>query len=67
MLDSVKMFSAAEIDSFYFKFKCLVSAGFKAELTIDADNGEAIIGFKAKLRHLEFKNVEVDQCPSPRY
>ena len=67
MLDSATMSSAAEMDSFYFKFKRLVSAGIKAELTIDADNGEAIIGLKAKLGHLEFKNVEVDQCQSPRY
>ena len=33
--------------------------GFKAELTIDADNGEAVIGLKAKLRHLEFKMLKL--------
>ena len=34
-------------------------AGFKAELTNDADNGEAVIGLKAKLRHLEFKMLKL--------
>ena len=39
--------ATTEIDSFYVKFKALFVAGFKATLTIEAEEGEAFITLKA--------------------
>ena len=43
------MACAAEIDSFILKFKNLQYAGQKAILTLEAENGKAIVSLKAEL------------------
>ena len=46
------MACAAEIDSFILKFKNLQYAGQKAILTLEAENGKALISLKAELGYL---------------
>ena len=41
-----------EIDSFVLKFRNLCHAGFKASLTLEAENGKAVVSLKAGLGHL---------------
>ena len=46
------MACAAEIDSFILKFKNLQYAGLKATLTLEAENGKALVSLKAELGYL---------------
>ena len=48
------MATSAEINSFVSKFKFLLASGFKASLTISAENGEAIVNLNANLGSLDF-------------
>ena len=41
-----------EIDSFVVKFKNLCSAGYKATLTLDAEDGKASVCLKANLGYV---------------
>ena len=47
------MASVNELNSFYQKFKCLVSSNVKASLKLDCENGKAVVSLTAELENIE--------------